>query len=172
MSAERKSKPATPRRAMTRRAWIGAAAAGASALAVGSRQWLTANDGPRRVAGEEITVYKSPSCECCHRWVSHLRAAGFHVTTRNVSDVTPVKRQYGVPAELASCHTGVIAGFAVEGHVPADLIRRLVAERPAVAGLAVPGMPAGSPGMEGGRADRYEVLTFTRGGETTVYAAR
>jgi hypothetical protein len=106
--------------------------------------------------------------------VDHLRAHGFPVTAEDVADLAPVKRKLGVPPALQSCHTGSIQGYVIEGHVPADLIDRLLRERPPVAGLAVPGMPVGSPGMEvpGQRAERYQVLAFDRSGRTTVFATR
>jgi hypothetical protein len=122
----------------------------------------------------EVTVYKSPTCGCCAEWVTHLRRRGFRVKTEDVTDLQPVKTRHGVPAELQSCHTALVRGYVVEGHVPADLIERLLRERPKVAGLAVPGMPVGSPGMEvpGVPADRYRVLTFDRSGKTDVFATR
>jgi hypothetical protein len=106
--------------------------------------------------------------------VGHLRASGFPVETRDTRDPEAIKRQHGVPPGLASCHTALVAGYVVEGHVPADLIDRLLRERPPVAGLAVPGMPTGSPGMETpGRApERYQVLAFDRSGKSTVFATR
>jgi hypothetical protein len=106
--------------------------------------------------------------------VGHLRASGFEVREENVGDLVPVKQRLGVPAALQSCHTAVIGDYVVEGHVPADLIRRLLRERPPVLGLAVPGMPVGAPGMEtpGRLAERYDVLTFDRSGRTTVFARR
>jgi hypothetical protein len=108
----------------------------------------------------EVQVYKSPTCGCCEKWVDHLRAEGFAVRTSDVADVTPIKLENGVAPELSACHTAFVGGYVVEGHVPASDIRRLLAERPAVAGLAVPGMPVGSPGMEGPGAVAYEVLSF------------
>lgn len=106
--------------------------------------------------------------------MGHLRASGFEVREENVGDLAPVKRRLQVPAALQSCHTAVIGDYVVEGHVPADLIQRLLRERPAVVGLAVPGMPIGAPGMEtaGRTAERYDVLTFDRSGRTTVFARR
>jgi hypothetical protein len=106
--------------------------------------------------------------------VVHLRANGFTVKEDNVSDVGAIKRRYAVPPPLEGCHTALVDGYVVEGHVPADLIDRLLRERPRVAGIAVPGMPIGSPGMETGRqpAERYQVLTFDRSGRTTVFATR
>ncbi len=121
----------------------------------------------------EVTVYKSPSCGCCKRWAEHLGRHGFRVLAKDTSDVSAVKATLGVPANLHSCHTAVVHGYVIEGHVPADVIERLLRERPKIAGLAVPGMPAGSPGMETrGAADQYEVLAFTREGSSSVYEKR
>jgi hypothetical protein len=106
--------------------------------------------------------------------VGHLRSNGFEVTTEDVDALAPIKAKHGVPAKLEACHTALVDGYVIEGHVPADLIDRLLRERPAVVGLAVPGMPVGSPGMEaaGRSAERYQVLTFDRTGKTTVFASR
>ena len=106
--------------------------------------------------------------------MGHLRAAGFEVKEQNVDALGPIKRRFGVPAALQSCHTAVVDPYVIEGHVPADLIQRLLRERPAVVGLAVPGMPVGAPGMEapGRPAERYDVLTFDRSGRTAVFARR
>ena len=121
-----------------------------------------------------VTVYKSPTCGCCSLWVTHLKDAGFPVKAEDVPDVAPIKDKHGVPKSLASCHTALVDGYVIEGHVPADLIDRLLAERPPVVGLAVPGMPLGSPGMEapGRPAERYQILTFDRSGRTGVFATR
>jgi hypothetical protein len=114
----------------------------------------------------EVHVYKSPTCGCCSKWIDHLRAEGFTVRATDVPDVTPVKRENGLPEELASCHTAFVDGYLVEGHVPATDVKRLLEERPQVAGLAVPRMPIGSPGMEGPNPVKYEVLSFgTKGVE-------
>lgn len=118
----------------------------------------------------EIVVYKSPSCGCCNGWVDHLREAGFEVDARNVTDLMSVKRDAQVPAHMSSCHTALVDGYVVEGHVPADQVKRLLAERPEVAGIAVPGMPIGSPGMEGRGARPYEVHTFDHQGGSSVFA--
>lgn len=118
----------------------------------------------------DVTVYKSPDCGCCQNWVAHLKANGFKVTAKNVSDIMPYKGMNGVPYELGSCHTAVVEGYSIEGHVPAADIRRLLKERPNVRGLAVPGMPVGSPGMEGGPPQRYQTISFDRSGRTAVYA--
>ena len=122
---------------------------------------------------DTITVFKSPTCGCCADWVDHIREHGFAVIVRDTADVTPVKNASGVPQALRSCHTAKGGGYVFEGHVPADLMSRVLRERPTIRGLAVPGMPVGSPGMEaGGRKDPYEVLTFDARGKTTVYAER
>lgn len=122
------------------------------------------------VTGTPIAIYKTPTCGCCTLWVEHLQANGFSPTVSNLNDLTPVKRSNGVPTALQSCHTAVVDGYVIEGHVPAADVRRLLAERPDVAGLAVPGMPIGSPGMEGPNPEPYSVLAFDRNGGTEVFA--
>lgn len=112
----------------------------------------------------EVVVNRDPSCGCCGSWVEHLRRAGFRVVIAETGNINPVKQRLGVPADLVSCHTAEVGGYVVEGHVPAGAIRRLLAERPLAAGLAVPGMPTGSPGMEGGGPDNYDVILFGRQG--------
>jgi len=104
----------------------------------------------------------------------HLQANGFNVDKRDVSEaqLSEIKNKYGVPERLQSCHTAVIQGYVIEGHVPADLIARVLKEKPAIRGLAVPGMPAGSPGMEGPKAERYDVLSFDKQGRIAIYARR
>ncbi|MGH7427084.1 MAG: DUF411 domain-containing protein [Candidatus Methylomirabilaceae bacterium] len=123
-------------------------------------------------AGPVVTVYKSPTCGCCTKWIEHLRAAGFTVEAHDTDDLASVMANFGVPSSLGSCHTGEVGGYVIEGHVPADLIKKALAEHPAILGLAVPGMPIGSPGMEGSRAERYNVIAFDRQGKTSVYARR
>ena len=117
-----------------------------------------------------ITVYKSPTCKCCNKWVQHLEDNGFNVNTVNKIDMKSIKSKEGVPRQLASCHTAVVGNYVIEGHVPAIDIKRLLKEKPAISGLTVPGMPMGSPGMEGARKDAYNVLTFTKGGDSTVFS--
>ena len=118
-------------------------------------------------------VYKSPTCGCCTKWVEHLQANGFQVEVRDTADVEPAKARWGVPGQLGSCHTAKIGNYVFEGHVPADVIQRVLREKPDIAGVAVPGMPMGSPGMEGPYpADRYDVVSFTRDGGTAVYESR
>jgi hypothetical protein len=111
------------------------------------------------------TVHKNPWCGCCLAWVAHLERHGFAVTVVDVEDLAPLKQKLGVPVHLASCHTAEIDGYTIEGHVPAEAIHRLLDERPAVAGLAVPGMPAGSPGMESDMPEAYDVIAFGPGVE-------
>ena len=117
-------------------------------------------------------MYKDPSCGCCTKWIDHLRAHGFAVTARDMDDMDEVKATFGVPGKLQSCHTATLGSYVVEGHVPADVIQKMLKERPRILGLAVPGMPVGSPGMEGGRAQHYDVVAFERNGKTSVYAKR
>lgn len=116
------------------------------------------------VAGEEpvVVVHRDPNCGCCVGWVQHLRDAGFAVRVEENSDLKAVRARFAVPQSLAACHTAEIAGYVVEGHVPASAVRRLLTERPDASGLAVPGMPAGSPGMEGGTPKQYTVVLFGR----------
>ncbi|MEX0893524.1 MAG: DUF411 domain-containing protein [Gemmatimonadota bacterium] len=131
--------------------------------------------GPARPGEEavEVTVYKSATCGCCQAWVEHLAENGFEVKAVNVADLAAVKAEHTVPPRLAACHTAVVDGYVVEGHVPAEVVRRLLEERPEVLGIAVPGMPVGSPGMEAGdRKDPYDVLTFDAEGRTTVFERR
>lgn len=124
-------------------------------------------------ARPEVTVYKSPTCGCCSKWVDHLRSNGFTVDAVDVEDVDAVKRAHGVPPALGSCHTALVGGYVVEGHVPADAITRLLRERPASAGISVPGMPAGSPGMEvPGRRDSYTIWSFDKQGKYTPFERR
>ena len=119
-----------------------------------------------------VTVYKSPTCGCCTKWEEHLRQNGFTVVSVPRDDMNAIKQEHGIPQGLQSCHTALVNGYAVEGHVPADVIRKLLTERPKVKGVAVPGMPMGSPGMEGPTKDQYEVYTFDASGPRDVYAIR
>lgn len=121
-------------------------------------------------AAGQVVVYKSPSCECCEGWVAHMRQNGFDVVVRTREDMDPVKARHHVPRALESCHTAVVAGYTVEGHVPAADVKRLLAEKPAARGIAVPGMPSGSPGMENGAREAFAVVLFTDQGGRTVYA--
>lgn len=116
-----------------------------------------------------VEVTKRPNCGCCSAWADHLRAEGFEVKVTESDELWNVKRRAGIPQDLDACHTAKVGGYVVEGHVPASDIKRLLAERPAVKGIAVPGMPLGSPGMEGDRTEPYDVLSFDAEGETTVF---
>jgi hypothetical protein len=122
-------------------------------------------------ADRHLRVYKSPTCGCCAKWVEYMQANGFTATTTNVADVTPIKTEHGVPARVASCHTTLVGGYVIEGHVPVGDIRRLLREKPAIAGLAAPGMPAGSPGMDVPNSPAFEVLAFDKSGRTSVFAS-
>lgn len=121
-----------------------------------------------------VTVYKNASCGCCKNWVEHLRAAGFDVTAIDVENIGEIKGKYGVPTDIASCHTAVVDGYVVEGHVPSDVVQRFLRERPQVVGIATPGMPVGSPGMEdpSGRREPYNIVAFDKSGKQTVYDRR
>ncbi len=119
---------------------------------------------------EQITVWKTPNCGCCNDWVAHLRDNNFQVATRDVPDTAPIRRKLGLPAKFGSCHTAQLGGYVLEGHVPAVDVRRLLHEQPKAVGLAVPGMPVGSPGMEmGGARDTYDVLLVQADGTASIY---
>jgi hypothetical protein len=121
-------------------------------------------------SGRAVTMYKQVGCGCCSMWADHLRKAGFKVSSMELPDMDRVKAAYGVPRPVQTCHTALIDGYAVEGHVPLDAIEKLLKERPKIAGIGVAGMPLGSPGMESGsRKDSYDVLAFDRDGKTSVY---
>lgn len=117
-----------------------------------------------------MQVYKSPTCGCCQKWIDYLKKNGFEVESKDETQMDAVKKKLGVPVNLSSCHTAVIDGYIVEGHVPAEAIQRLLKERPKVRGLSVPGMPIGSPGMEqGDTVEHYDVVTFDSKGKTKVF---
>ncbi|MGB0712588.1 MAG: DUF411 domain-containing protein [Gammaproteobacteria bacterium] len=119
---------------------------------------------------QTIMVYKTPTCGCCTKWVSHLRNSGFEVQTTDLSDLRMIKKMSGIEPKLASCHTALVDGYTIEGHVPAADIERLLAERPDAKGLTVPGMPMGSPGMEHPNPQRYQVMLLDNDGNTEVFA--
>ena len=155
---------------LTRRAWLErAAGAIAGALALAALRPDASAALPKPVS---VTVYKDPMCGCCTKWVEHLRANGYTTQVHDRSDMDALKDSLGVPKDLRSCHTAVIGKYVVEGHVPSADVKRLLTSAPTtVIGLAVPGMPAGSPGMESGtRADRYDVIAFGAKGTTHVFA--
>jgi len=120
-------------------------------------------------AAADITVFKTKTCGCCAKWNEHLRSNGFKLTVNEVPSTAEYRQRYGVPEKLQSCHTAVVEGYTIEGHVPAADILRLLKEKPKAKGLAVPGMPAGSPGMEGARRDAYTVVRFDEGGQLSSY---
>jgi len=130
---------------------------------------LFAMFGAAAHAADTIEVWKDPGCGCCTKWVDHLKAAGFKVRTHEVNNVNEARAWNGVPQALGSCHTARVGGYALEGHVPAADIKRLLRERPKASGLAVPGMPLGSPGMEADRTQPYDVMLFTADGRARVY---
>ncbi|MFZ2974658.1 MAG: DUF411 domain-containing protein [Ferribacterium limneticum] len=121
-------------------------------------------------AADAVDVYKSPYCGCCEKWVEHLQQAGFAVRTHDVNDVPAARQRLGMPERLGSCHTAKVAGYVVEGHVPAADIQRLLKEKPKAIGLAVPSMPPGSPGMESPKPVPYNTLLVQAGGATTIFA--
>ena len=138
-------------------------------LALGGNVWMAA-----QAAKPQMTVYKSATCGCCSKWVEHMQANGFEVKAVNVDDIDKVKRDHGVPANAASCHTAIVNGYVVEGHVPADAVVKVLKEKPAIAGIAVPGMPMGSPGMEvpGGQKEAFNIVSFDKAGKTAIYQKR
>src|ERR1051326_412790 len=149
---------------MNRRDWLQLTLVGIASSAL-TRSALAA---PR---GAKVTVYKSPTCGCCANWVGAMKRSGFDIDAHNVGDdmLNQLKTTAGVPMALRSCHTALAGGYAFEGHVPPDLVKKVLAEKPKALGLAVPGMPAGSPGMEmGDRKDSYDVMAFDRNGTSWV----
>ncbi len=147
---------------------------GLSAAGLGTLLWLSSSrpalaEGGMPSASKarslQVMAYRSAGCSCCKGWLKHLRAEGFSVVDHVVKNLDEIKVSLGVPRDLASCHTATVAGYLIEGHVPAEAIRRLLRQRPAVAGIAVPGMPLGSPGMESAlRKESYTVFSFARDG--------
>ena len=125
---------------------------------------LVLQRSPVEAESSAILVHKDPNCSCCTGWVRHLKEAGFAVTVNDVKDLRPVRKRLGVPADLAACHTAEVDGYVLEGHVPAMAVRQLLEQRPKAIGLAVPGMPVGSPGMEGGTPERYAAVLFGANG--------
>lgn len=141
-------------------------------LAGVSGRWLNAQTGSVALSRAPITVYKSSTCGCCTKWVDHLRVNGFATTVHDMEEMSQLKDELGVPPALRSCHTALAEKYLIEGHVPASDIRRLLAERPKAMGLAVPGMPSGTPGMAqpGDKIQDFEVLAFQSDGGTRVFA--
>nr|WP_310783523.1 DUF411 domain-containing protein [Candidatus Palauibacter polyketidifaciens] len=169
---------------------IGAASIGVALLAGGCAPDASAEDGRTAASTPAnamvdatlaatiaetptIKVYKSPTCGCCALWVDHMREAGFELDVEDTDDMIDVKVDAGLPLQLQSCHTALVGGYVFEGHIPAEVIARFLAEKPSASGLAVPGMPIGSPGMEfGDRVDPYDVLQFDAAGNTSIYESR
>ena len=121
-------------------------------------------------SAKQVTVWKTPSCDCCHEWVAHLRKNGFEVLTHDVQDTVPIRQKFGLNAKFGSCHTARLGNYVLEGHVPSQELRRLLREQPKALGLAVPGMPMGSPGMEmGDTRDAYDVLLVMADGSSRIY---
>lgn len=130
-----------------------------------------AGQAEEAVSDKEITVYRSPTCGCCGKWIDHVKQNRFIVKDIVSNDMQAIKQKYGVPANLASCHTAVVDGYIVEGHVPATDIEKLLETKPDVVGISAPGMPMGSPGMEmGSRADDFDVMSFDKAGNVKVFA--
>lgn len=154
----------SPERAAGRRVFV------LGVLAIGLPRWA----GAQRAQASLIEVWKSPTCGCCKDWIAHLEANGFASKVHDTGN-TGMRGRLGIPVALGSCHTALVGGYAIEGHVPAADLRRLLAERPPAIGLAVPGMPVGSPGMDGavygGRRDPYDVLLVGRDGSTRVFTS-
>ncbi len=141
-----------------------------TALSVIAGLILLATAAQSQASAPLATVFKTSTCGCCGKWVEHLKANGFAVKVQDVNDATAYARQYRVPQNLVSCHTALVNEYVIEGHVPATEIKRLLAERPKSLGLAVPGMPTGSAGMEGARSESYSVFLFNQNGAASVYA--
>jgi len=153
------------------RLWPALAAIGLFVILAGGYVWsIEPVNEPDKTA---IIVYKTPSCGCCGKWVEHLRENDFTVKVNLVSETASVRSRLGVPHEMASCHTAMVGNYWVEGHVPADLIHKLMTDQPeGIQGIAVPGMPQGSPGMESPNPSRYKVLSVNDKGQFEVYATR
>jgi hypothetical protein len=141
----------------------------AAAFAIASSSGVGAQKPETPVA---VKVYVTPACGCCGKWVDHMKAAGFAVTREVTADLESVPARKGVPDRLKTCHTAVVGNYLVEGHVPPDLVWKLVREKPKIAGIAVPGMPAGSPGMESPYPQPYVIVAFTKDGVMSEYARR
>lgn len=124
----------------------------------------------KRNAAQEVSVivYKTPNCGCCSEWAAYMAENGFSVTTKTTTNLAAIKAQYGVPGNLHSCHTALVGGYVVEGHVPVEMVKKLLAEQPQAKGIAVPGMPVGSPGM-GESGDPYKIFLFDKKGHASVY---
>ena len=142
-------------------------------VSIGTGAALVAAPALLRALGAPVkmTVYKSLSCGCCTAWVSYMRAQGFTADVKDMNDLSEIKRSLGVPVKLESCHTALVGAYVIEGHVPADLVKKILSEKPQIVGLAAPGMPADAPGMGNGKTP-YDVIAWDRAGKTSVFAKR
>jgi len=156
---------------ISRRSFVGQAAGLGLALTGGKSLWAAM---PGADADPTMTIYMSPTCGCCAKWVDHVKAAGFKTVVHEEPDMDTVKESLGVPRDMRSCHTAQVDKYLIEGHVPAEDVRKLLAQKPKAAGLAAPGMPASSPGMAvpGEPREPYDVLLFQRDGKSEVFAHR
>jgi hypothetical protein len=154
---------------ISRRSFLAQTAALGASLAGGKSLWAAAAAGTDPAT---MTIYMSPTCGCCAKWVDHVRAAGFRTVVHEDEDMETVKDSLGVPKDMRSCHTAQVEKYLIEGHVPAEDIKSLLAKKPGAAGLAAPGMPPSSPGMAvpGQPHEPYDVLLFGRDGKSEVYA--
>lgn len=123
------------------------------------------------LAGTEVTVYRSATCGCCKNYIAYLKRQGFTVNEEVVSDIKTVKAEYAIPSDLSSCHTTVMGDYVVEGHVPVEVIQQLKEEKPDVAGIALPGMPQGSPGMAGAKVGSWSISSFTKSGDVSLFTS-
>ncbi len=139
-------------------------------VAIAFMIWLATTTGVQAANLPAAIMYRDPNCTCCGGWMKHMQSQGFQVKNVPTADMISLKQQYGVTDDLASCHTAIIDGYVVEGHVPSDDIKRLLAQKPDIKGIAVPGMPVGTPGMESGNIhDSYAVVSFDKQGQTKVF---
>lgn len=149
---------------------LGSTASMSNAQLVSTTKGIQDKQTPLKSTALNATVYHSPDCNCCGGWIDHLKAQGFQITDFSTPDIETVKQKYNVPDNLSSCHTAIVNGYVIEGHVPAGDIKRLLQEKPNVAGLSVPQMPVGTPGMEmGDRKDPFSVLSFDSKGSVAVF---
>lgn len=153
----------------TRRDFILRGVLAGAGLTVLGRKALSAVTGNAPIP---MVVYSDPNCGCCGKWVTLMDAAGFKTSVQHSADMGSIKRRYGIPTSLASCHTALVGGYKVEGHVPADLIKKMLTDKAKIAGIAVGGMVVGSPGMEGPNPQQYDVMSFDVNGKTSIYARR
>lgn len=168
--SNQKYRPAKPKSKSTVTLWSAATVAVVAAI-VGGIIWMA--PPPLAPDDADVVVYKTATCGCCKEWVDHLREQDLRVSVVNVRETRSVQQRFGVPATLGSCHTAKVGDYFVEGHVPADLVQQLLVEQPDnLRGIAVPGMPIGSPGMEGPNPVTYDVVSVDLEGDVAVYATR